>query len=137
MLFALGFVGLFTIGGLTGVVLANASMDVAMHDTEHLVLVPSQAWLSILLTLASFVAVAGGLVFEAPPLLKGALAPFVVGLIDGDGSLKVNHWRHTSFQYRLVVKLAMTPGNLFMLIAISMVYGGRVRPEAPGALFVV
>ena len=32
MLFAMGVVGLFTIGGLTGVVLANASMDVAMHD---------------------------------------------------------------------------------------------------------
>jgi hypothetical protein len=58
---------------------------------------------------------------------------FWVGLMDGDGSIQVNHSCKKWLQYRLVIKLSNLKSNYRMLIKIAKIIGGNVKITGKGS----
>jgi hypothetical protein len=84
MLYGVAFIFIFTVGGLSGVLLSNASLDIAFHDrrlkllnknllNEKKISKETPPW--------------GGFLVE----IKDYIIKYFLGLFEGDGSIQVNH----------------------------------------------
>jgi heme/copper-type cytochrome/quinol oxidase subunit 1 len=77
----MGFIALFTAGGVTGVVLANAGIDMLVHDKTFISL--NSGYIYCICAL--------NVLILPKKQNKEYVEKFFIGLFEGDGSIQVNH----------------------------------------------
>lgn len=157
MFFSLGFVFMFTIGGLSGVVLANASLNIAFHDINYKnwffinnsfynILIDFFIFLSLYLyfeflikttsvedtqtNIDKLYVVPLSLFLEKNEVeLTNYFEQFFVGLLEGNGSITVNYLSDRYKRIRIFIALKNIEKNRFMLDLLAKYIGGRVAIE--------
>src|SRR5712664_2552073 len=144
LIFTIGFIALFTIGGLTGVILSNASLDVAFHDKQ----INKQNIKDIILLLNTIYPIIPNIFttkastninFNTSSIKKQTgsiennsyIEQFFVGLLEGDGTIttSLSSKKKSYIIVRFVIALKNEINNQNMLEKIQKIVGGRVVIE--------
>lgn len=126
LVFTIGFLALFTIGGITGVILSNASLDVAFHDR----IINNEILKDIYLLQLNSSFVACQFKKEEDINKNNYIEQFFVGLLEGDGTITTNlESKNKSIRVRFVIALKNEINNHIMLNRIQQIIGGRVVIE--------
>lgn len=148
MLYGVAFIFIFTVGGLSGVLLSNASLDIAFHDTLKVIVI-----LSMMIYLIKFINYKDlyNTIKESPParcagqkeydilyseylkkinnLSNEYIIYFFLGLLEGDGTITVDLTKWGTTRVRIIISILNKPENVEMLNLIKSKIKGRVIIE--------